>query len=194
MKSAIIILAAGASIRLGKPKQLLLYKGKSLVQHVVTEAKNSRADEVVVILGANHDLIANEIPADKKIKFIVNDQWEEGMASSIKAGIIFVTKEVSPDFAILAVCDQPFIDSALFNKLIDTHLRTNKPIVASQYQHTLGTPVLFDKQFFNELVSLNGDHGARSIILKHPTRLTTIPFPSGHIDIDTNEQYKELLA
>ena len=194
MKSAIIILAAGASIRLGKPKQLLLYKGKSLVQHVVTEAKNSRADEVVVILGANHDLIANEIPADKKIKFIVNDQWEDGMASSIKAGIIFVTKEVSPDFAILAVCDQPFIDSALFNKLIDTHLRTNKPIVASQYQHTLGTPVLFDKQFFNELVSLNGDHGARSIILKHPTRLTTIPFPSGHIDIDTNEQYKELLA
>jgi molybdenum cofactor cytidylyltransferase len=194
LKSAIIILAAGASIRLGKPKQLLLYKGKSLVQHVVTEAKNSRADEVVVILGANHDLIANEIPADKKIKFIVNDQWEEGMASSIKAGIIFVTKEVSPDFAILAVCDQPFIDSALFNKLIDTHLRTNKPIVASQYQHTLGTPVLFDKQFFNELVSLNGDHGARSIILKHPTRLTTIPFPSGHIDIDTNEQYKELLA
>ena len=194
LKTSVIILAAGASSRLGRPKQLLTYKGRSLLWHAIHEACISRADEVLVILGANHDLMVNEIPHDKKIKFILNDHWKEGMASSIKAGIEFIQQISMPDCLILAVCDQPFLDSALFNGLIDKHVKTNKPIVACQYEQTLGTPVLFSKQYFGHLISLKGEQGAKSILRQHENEVATITFPFGHIDIDTNEQYKALLA
>jgi molybdenum cofactor cytidylyltransferase len=187
-------LAAGASSRLGKPKQLLHYKGKTLLLHVVYEAKISKADNILVVLGANHDLVENEIPADKKIQSIVNDHWEEGMASSIRAGIGYLQQVIKPDCAILAVCDQPFIDSSLFNSLIETYIKTKKQIVACQYKDTLGTPVLFDKQFFDQLTALKGDQGAKNIILEQADEVATISFPSGDIDIDTREQYNALLA
>ena len=194
MKSVIIILAGGSSSRLGKPKQLLPFQGKTLLLHVIDEAKISGADEILVVLGANHEQIQKEVPSGKKIKMIVNDLWSEGMASSIRAGIGLMQQVIKPDCAILAVCDQPFINSSLFNNLIETYRNTKKQIIACQYEHTLGTPVLFDKQFFDQLMDLKGDQGAKEIILQHPAQTATISFHSGQIDIDTNEQYKELLA
>jgi molybdenum cofactor cytidylyltransferase len=194
LKSVIIILAAGASTRLGKPKQLLPYKGTTLLLHAIDEAKLSRAEQILVVLGANYDRIQKEIPFGKKIKIIVNEDWAEGIASSIRSGIGLLRQTIKPDCAILAVCDQPYIHSDLFNSLMDSYVETKKQIVACQYERTLGTPVLFDKSFFDQLMQLKGDQGAKNIITRHPDQTTTIPFQSGQIDIDTNEQYKELLA
>jgi len=193
LNSAIIILAAGSSSRLGKPKQLLEYRGKTLIQHAITSSENANIDKVIVVLGANHDLISKDIRVGERIKYVVNYAWHEGMSSSIKLGLTFLQKIFRPDCVILAVCDQPFINSSLLNDLIQTHIDSKKPIIACSYENTIGTPVLFDKTFFPVLIKLQGDHGAKKIIMQHPGEFVTIPFPPGDIDIDTKEQYDALI-
>ena len=193
MNSAIIILAAGASSRLGRPKQLLIYQGKTLIQHVISVAEKSKADEIILVLGSDHELISKETAIGKKTSAIVNDKWKGGMASTITIGLNFLRQNFNADFAIIAVCDQPFIDTALLNELMDKHVETSKPIVACRYENTLGTPVLFHKNLFGQLLTLSGDEGAKKLIMQHVNDVETIPFPLGGIDIDTNEQYTALM-
>ena len=188
----IVILAAGASIRMGKPKQLLQYKGKNLLQHVAEAAVNSNANNVIVVLGANSDLVAKEID---KLKFhvIVNAEWEEGMASSVRIGLKTLQK-LSPatEGVIFMVCDQPFVTSFVLNDLIDTQSATGKAIVTCNYGETIGPPALFHKSLFPELMQLRGDAGARKIIQQHGNDVATVLFKKGKIDIDTKEDYEAL--
>ena len=193
MNSAIIILAAGSSSRLGKPKQLLSYHGKSLINHVISVAENSIADEIIVVLGSHYELIIKEIPANKKLRVIINAEWEEGIASSIRAGLKLLQQGSEVDAAIFTVCDQPFITTSLLNNLIEMYQQSKMPIVASSYENTIGTPVLFDKNLFEELLLLKGDSGAKKMIVNHKDKVATIPFPKGNIDIDTNDEYEDLM-
>lgn len=190
---AIIVLAAGASNRLGRPKQLLIYKGKSLLRHVLDIAKNVNAQPVIVVLGANSQLTSNEIPGDSNIYKIINDNWNKGISSSICCGLNAL-QQIAPssEGAIFTVCDQPFITASFLNKLITVQKETGKPIVASSYENTVGTPVLFHKTFFPELLALQGDAGAKTIIRQHTGSYVTVPFPKGEIDIDTGADYKAL--
>ena len=147
----IILLAAGSSGRLGKPKQLLKYKGKSLLQYLIDQAKDSSANCIVVVMGANAEVVLAVLQTDK-IHMVQNNDWKEGMASSIRCGINEVQK-INPatDAAILMVCDQPFVTTALLNDLITTHQETGRPIVTSSYDNTAGPPALFHKSIFSEL-------------------------------------------
>lgn len=190
---AIIVLAAGASNRLGRPKQLLPYRGKSLLRNVMGVAKSVNAHPVIAVLGANSHLTGNEIEEDKNVYKIVNDNWGEGISSSIQCGLKFL-QQISPssDAAIFMVCDQPFITGSLLNKLITAQKKTGKPIVASSYDNTIGTPVLFHKSLFSELMDLRGDAGAKKIISQHADSVVTVSFPKGKIDIDTAADYAEL--
>ena len=186
----IVVLAAGASTRLGKPKQLLPYQGKSLLQHVVDAAVNSKANPVIVVLGANADLVSTEI--DKiKVHVIENSEWEEGMASSIRTGLNTLLK-ISPvvDAVIFMVCDQPFVSAVVLDDLITTYLKTGKPIVTCNYGEAIGSPTLFHKSLFAELMQLKGDAGARKIIQTHNDEVATVLFVKGNIDIDTKEDYE----
>jgi molybdenum cofactor cytidylyltransferase len=189
----IIILAAGSSSRLGRPKQLLEFNGITLLSHTTAEAANSKADSVVVVLGARADLIASGI--DREIVYIVkNKNWDEGMASSVRLGLkTLLNQTPSLDAVIFMVCDQPFVSASLLNDLINTYKESGKRIVACNYGETTGPPALFHKSFFAELMQLKGDAGAKKIIQQHSDEVATVVFPKGKIDIDSIEDYEKLV-
>ena len=188
----IIMLAAGSSGRMGSPKQLLPYKNKSLLQYLINESKTSFANSIVVVLGANAAAIQTGLQTET-IHITINDEWNEGMASSIRCGINEL-KKINPaiDAAILMVCDQPFVTAALLNDIITTQQQTNKLIVTSSYDKTNGPPALFHKSIFPELLQLKGDLGARSIVQKYANEVVSVAFPKGNIDIDTAADYEAL--
>jgi molybdenum cofactor cytidylyltransferase len=183
-----VILAAGQSSRLGEPKQLLKYQNKTLLQHAIDTAKQS-VKSIIVVLGSNADNILEETDASG-VHVIINDDWQSGMASTIRCGIEVLDFNI--DAAILMVCDQPFVSLDLLNGLIQKQAETGKPIIASQYGDTIGTPALFGKQFFSELMGLKGDTGAKKIMMQNGGLVATVSFPQGSIDIDTKDDYKAL--
>lgn len=189
---AIIILAAGSSSRMGRPKQLLPYSGKSLLEHTVDAANDADANPVIVVLGANAALLEKEID-EKKVHIVENKEWKEGMASSVRCGLnTLIHIAPSSDAVIIMVCDQPFVSSALLNELIATQKKTGKPIVTSQYENAIGPPALFCKSIFSELLELKGDAGAKKIMEQRGSDVAAVLFKQGSIDIDTEADYKAL--
>ena len=189
---AVIILAAGRSARLGSPKQLLSYRGKTLLQHTIDTAIESQASPILVVLGSGKDAIKKELE-QKQVFILENSSWESGMASSISCGITNL-QELAPESeaVILMVCDQPFVDAKLLNNLITKHKDTRQSIVASSYANTLGTPALFHQSLFSELLVLEGESGAKSLIKKYSLQSGFVSFDQGSIDIDTRENYRNL--
>lgn len=187
-----IILAAGQSTRLGSPKQLLFYKGKNLLQHAIDTAKQASVRSIIVVLGSDFELLVNEIDTTG-LHIVKNEDWQTGMASSICCGINSL-KDMAllPDAAIFMVCDQPFVTASLLDDLLEVQKATNQPIVASEYEDTIGIPALFHKSFFPQLLGLRGDAGAKKVMQQYPDSLATIPFPLGTIDIDTSDDYERL--
>jgi molybdenum cofactor cytidylyltransferase len=189
---AVIILAAGRSARLGSPKQLLSYRGKTLLQHTIDTALESQASPILVVLGSGKDAIKKELE-QKQVFILENSSWESGMASSISCGITNL-QELAPESkaVILMVCDQPFVNAKLLNNLITKHKDTRQSIVASSYANTLGTPALFHQSLFSELLVLEGESGAKSLIKKYSLQTGFVSFDQGSIDIDTRENYRNL--
>lgn len=188
--TGIIILAAGSSSRLGQPKQNLVYKGKTLLQRVVETALSSICQPVVVVLGANYQLIAPTI-SGYLVEVIINHEWSEGMASSIRSGLKKCL-EMKPSLKSVAimVCDQPFVDTYLVNMLTVT--KAHEGICACSYSGTVGVPVLFDAVYFDELLQLKGAEGAKKVMQHHMEKVKEIPFDLGSIDIDTMTDYDRL--
>jgi molybdenum cofactor cytidylyltransferase len=185
----IILLAAGGSMRLGHPKQLLKFGDRTLLQYSIEAALASGATPVVVVLGANADQLQQEINSEK-VQVMMNQKWEEGMASSIRCGVSGFDDIV--EGIILMVCDQPYVSADLLNELIETHQKSGKQIVACSYGNTFGPPVFFHRSLFGELLQLKGDVGARNIVKQHSDLVETIPFVKGTVDIDTEADYQEL--
>lgn len=192
--TVIIILAAGNSSRLGQPKQLLRYKDDTLLQHIIKEASLVKESVVIVVTGANHELIEKEIDSSK-IETVFNRDWELGMSSSISTGLNKAL-QLYPEIkkCIFAVCDQPFVSHFVFENLITKYHKTGKGIVASSYAGTLGTPVLFDKKYFDELLYLKGQEGAKKIINQYLNDTASVSFEKGKIDIDTKDDYNKLIS
>jgi molybdenum cofactor cytidylyltransferase len=189
----VVILAAGRSTRMGSPKQLLPYSATTLLQHTIDAAESSQAQAVTVVLGSNAGLIRETIKS-QETNYIINTSFREGIASSIRCGIDELVKSHPHVHAvILMVADQPYVSATLLNQLIEQYLTKDQPIVASKYGETLGTPVLFDKRFWNELLQLKGDEGAKSLIYKYIDQAGIVPFPGGDIDIDTREDFNNLI-
>ncbi len=191
--TAIIILAAGGSSRFGKTKQLLHFNNKTLLQHVIDEAVESGAEPVIVVAGANAEEVSKEINKEQ-VQIVFNDKWEEGMASGIVAGVKkAITLNNDIEKVIIAVCDQPFVSSGLFQQLYKKQKKGVQHIVASAYADTIGTPALFTQKYFDALLSLTGDEGAKKILKANEDDVVTVDFPQGVIDIDTQKDYEDLL-
>lgn len=192
METGILILAAGNSSRLGEPKQLLNFKGKSLLLHVTQQALEV-TKSVVVVTGSNHHQIKKEIENLKAV-IIENTNWNEGMASSINVGLNqILTLFPNIESCIISVCDQPFIEASVFTELISKQKESQNGIVASQYSEILGTPVLFTKKYFEDLLSLSGQEGAKKLLQKFKNDIAEINFEKGAIDIDTEDDYQQLI-
>jgi molybdenum cofactor cytidylyltransferase len=186
-RTGVIILAAGNSSRLGRPKQLLPYGGQMLLTHATTEALNAGLHPVVVVTGAYHAEVSESLRG-QAVDIVLNPAWETGMASGIVAGLSNILS-LHPDVEaiIIAVCDQPFISSALLLQLVDMHETSGKGIIACAYADSGGTPVLFERSYFEQLLGLSGSEGAKQLLKQYPADLATIAFSRGHIDIDNEE-------
>jgi molybdenum cofactor cytidylyltransferase len=190
-ETGIVILAAGASTRLGQPKQLLTYKGRSLLAHACESALASLCDPVIVVLGARAAQIKAEL-AGLPVQIAENAGWEAGMGSSIRVGVQKLLDTTEVDAVILMLCDQPFVSAHTINKLIQVHQATNQSIVASRYSDTLGVPALFAASHFQDLMALEGEKGARVLFKKYPEEIALVTFEHGNIDIDTAQDYQRL--
>jgi molybdenum cofactor cytidylyltransferase len=188
----IILLAAGDSSRLGRPKQLLVYNGETLLQHSLQAAAASSASPIIIVLGAGSEQLKAGLEG-ANVHIIENSDWEEGMASSIRHGVETLV-EISPaaEGLILMMCDQPYVTSGVLDRLIETHNTTGKSIVASGYAETYGPPTFFHRSTFPQLLELKGDIGARSVIRQHSAEVEVVPFAEGEIDIDTEGDYEKL--
>ncbi|MBD2249088.1 nucleotidyltransferase family protein [Nostoc sp. FACHB-888] len=189
----LIILAAGASVRMGTPKQLLRYGEQSLIGHIVEVANASVCHPIIVVLGPYSERIKPEINSEE-VHIVENPLFGEGISSSIRVGIQalnLINKEAKS--VVLMVCDQPFISPQLINQLVEVYETTLKPIVASQYANTLGVPALFNRTLFAKLTTLSGTDGARQIIKKYLGEVLAIPFSEGVFDLDTPDDYEQLL-
>ena len=193
-KIGAVILAAGESSRFGRPKQLVQFRGKSLVRRVVDAAKDANCSAIVVVLGSKREQIEREL---KETDAIVaeNQDWRRGIGSSIRVGVESAVNQ-APDIEaiVLLTCDQPFLKTDTIERLIATREKTGKAIVASSYSETLGVPALFDRSCFQELLALDDETGAKAIILSNRERVAELLFPEGKIDIDTAADYKKLTA
>jgi len=187
----LVLLAAGESKRMGSPKQLLKIGSNSLIYHMTKKALRSSCFPVVIVLGASKSLVISEIE-NLPVFVTENPDWESGMSSSIKIGIREMLRVYPPVKAgIIMVIDQPHITTPLINELVDAH-KTNatKSIIASTYEGACGTPVLFDKKWFVQLLKLKGDKGAKALITNcPPSELSTINFVKGEVELDTLEDY-----
>ncbi len=187
----LIILAAGASTRLGSPKQLLNFDGETFLRRVAREAVNSVCQPVVAVFGANAGQFENSVE-DLAIHSVKNDDWKNGMQTSIRAGIekiLEIDEQISG--AIIAVCDQPFVTRKIFDELAKKFARSDALIVASRYAETVGVPALFGRTLFPDLKNLDErGGGAKFLIKKYLDQTITVDFPEGVIDIDTPEDFE----
>ena len=185
--TSIIILAAGNSSRLGLPKQLLRYKNKSFLRLIAEKALEVQPAEVIAVLGFESDRMQHELE-DLPIRIVLNREWVEGIASSVRAGINTVRSHA--DGALIALCDQPAVTTELLSQLIFL-CSHEKPIAAAEYNQILGVPACFDRSIFPELLLLQGDTGAKRVIAQDRARVAAHPFPKAAIDIDTLEDYQK---
>ncbi len=191
-QTAIILLAAGESSRMGRPKQLLKLNGKSLLCHAVEKAIRADIGPVIVVLGAFLKRMEKELD-HFSVEKVVNDNWQQGMGSSIRAGILAVQKHhLACRGTIIMLTDQPYADEHLLKKLIQTHQDSQMPIVASAYKEILGVPAYFHQSYFSRLSQLEGQMGARKFIQQHFSEVASVPFAQGIVDIDTPQDYNKI--
>jgi molybdenum cofactor cytidylyltransferase len=175
------ILAAGASRRLGRPKQLLRWRGNELIRHLALQALYSRADEIAVIVGAHADHVVAAV-SELPLRCLVNLEWREGVASSIRCAAHWATQR-GLSALVLMTCDQPHLEAKHLDSLIAEH-ESGVMQVASRYGGVIGVPALFDATVFHRLFTLHGDAGAATI-LRNERSTCSIEWPAGEIDIDT---------
>jgi len=182
---AAIVLAAGASTRLGQPKQLLKLDGESLLHRTVRIAGEAGCVPIYVVLGFEADRMGLEI-TDLPVKPIINRDWESGMASSLRCGVEVLMKETPlPERVLVLLCDQAKLSAEILSRLIQTSAGENSMITASNYAGRLGVPAIFNEHLYPDLLKVEGDQGARAVILRHSSQTSVVEFPEGAMDIDT---------
>jgi molybdenum cofactor cytidylyltransferase len=187
-----IVLAAGESRRMGRSKQLLQFKGETLLRRASRAAIEAGCEPVIVVLGNRSDEFAGEL-ADLPVNVAVNQNWASGIGSSIRVGVQRIL-EISPaiDALLIMLCDQPLVDAAILRRLIGAYLHSEKQVCASSFARTIGPPVVVDRRFFPKLANLADDRGAKEIWLKHPESFGIFACEAAAADIDTPADYERL--
>jgi molybdenum cofactor cytidylyltransferase len=188
-RMAAVILAAGGSSRFGSPKQLLPWKGKTLLEHVVDTVLESSVQETIVVLGHEAQRLG-ELISDRRLSIVVNEDWETGQSSSVLAGIQSLPE--SYDACLFLLADQPNVTVDLIEQVLTRYRQTLAPIVAPVHAGRRGNPVLFDQALFPELLEMTGDEGGRQVIQHHRSEMEEVEVedPDLFLDIDTVEEYE----
>ena len=188
MTVGVVLLAAGGSSRLGRPKQLVLHQGKTLMRRAAEAAVAAECGPVVVVLGAQREAVASELTG-LPVRLVEHPEWSAGPGGSLVAGVRALTAgdAAAPavDAVLVMLCDQLRVDSAHLRALVEAWRRTGAAVVASAYEETRGVPALFSRAVFPELGALGPEQGARGVIAREPSRVMEVPLPGGGEDVDT---------
>jgi CTP:molybdopterin cytidylyltransferase MocA len=194
MKSAGLVLAAGASSRMGRPKQLLEVDGRPMLERVVAHACASRLDGVVVVLGANAEAILAAVDLGRA-RPVHNPDYATGLSSSLRAGLAVLGPEVGRAVVILG--DQPAISAALLDDLLDRQAASGLPAAALSFGGLLHPPVVLARELWEGLKTLEGDVGCRALIRAQAERVATLPVATDDrhpVDVDTPDDYRRLVG
>lgn len=183
-----ILLAAGQSKRMGKSKLLMPFGQSTMIEQTVDNLLGSAANEVVVVLGDRAGAVKRLI-AERPVKLAINPDYEQGMSTSIVAGLKLVDRRTGA--VMIALGDQPLIDSQTINRLIAGFLSHDKGIAIPTYRGERGHPVIFDVKYWRQMLTLDGDVGARQIVQKNPDDIIEVAVDCEgiQIDIDTADCY-----
>jgi molybdenum cofactor cytidylyltransferase len=179
-----IVLAAGASTRFGSPKQLVRLGGRPLLHTVVTRAAEIAGNALIVVLGAGAEELA-PLLRHSSGTVVINREWREGLASSIRAGIAALPAACTA--ALLLLADQPAVTAHDLRRLAGTWRKQPQYMAAALYAGTVGVPAIFPRTVFPELAALRGDAGARAVLRRGSDTLMRVPMPSAALDVDTPE-------
>ena len=188
-KIAIIILAAGASKRMGQPKQLLTWGDTTLLGDTIKKAKHL-SSSILVVLGANATKIRSTL--NKEVQVTICPNREQGMGVSLAHGIKVITENVQYDSVLVLLVDQPLFTIEYLSNLLKTHQTYQPKITATSYGSKNGVPAIFHHSIFSELLELNADYGARRLIEKHRVSVKSIEPKGMALDIDTYEKYIQI--
>ncbi len=199
--TAIILLAAGGSRRLGHPKQRVLFRGESLLRHMTQIALGSSASEVVVVLGFQASILRNDLQ-DLPVAIVENPVWERGMGSSLKAGLAAARAQRADLEAVLFMTvDQPAVTTTLLNALWETcreggtgEQNFHHTLAACTYGDSVGVPAVFGCRWFGHLEEIGDSEGAKRLLNAHRHKVRQLAFPEGDLDIDTPEDLSRLRA
>jgi len=175
-----ILLAAGASRRLGTPKQALLWEGETLLHRAARVALEAGFSPVIVVVGAAAE-VSRQALGSLEVQVVSNPEWEEGMGASIRAGMGALPQQANG--VLLLVCDQPALSVGHLQALLRHHEAGQVRVIASVYSGVRGVPALFPGPWFAKLHALSGDKGARGLLLG--PEVLEVPFPEGELDVDT---------
>lgn len=189
---AVVVLAAGASKRMGASKQLLKWGNDSLLTHTVQTVLKLKTNKVIVVLGANYKIIENEIK-NLPVTILNNEEWEVGIGKSIACAINYIVGINSDiDGVLITLADQPFVNTKFLELMIQNYDTNQHSIIATSYEDgSLGVPVIFDKKYFGELSKLKHDKGAKIILKKHRSLVKSVNSVFKNIDIDFIEDYEK---
>lgn len=189
---AALILAAGGSRRLGRPKQLEPWGSTTLLGHVIDLVESFPVDETWVVVGADLDRVLNEI-GPRPVGIIQNPDWETGLASSLRVGLDALTQLSKADGVLVFLGDQPAVRADVVTALIEKHRRSSAMAIVPKYRYSLGNPVLLDRVLWPRLMSLEGDEGAQRLLQAHSEWVEEVWFDSlPPRDIDTQADIEEL--
>lgn len=180
-----VVLAAGASTRMGTPKLLLPLGGEPIIRRTVREVSSAGFDDVLVVVGHEHEKIVAALEG-LPCRHAVNAGYKSGMGSSFRTAVTHLS---SSDAALFALADQPLVTSHEYRQLLDAYRGRGQGIVCARYGNVTAPPHLFDREFFAELAEL--EHGARPVLARHRDRMTVLQFPPELLlDVDTPADYE----
>ena len=188
-----IILAAGESKRMGQLKQLLPFRGSTLLGQIVENLLQSQAAETIVVLGSQAEKIIPQIDREP-VKIVVNPDFEQGMSSSIKCGLSHISE--AADGVMIVLGDQPLIEKETIDLLIERHRQSERGIILPVYNGIRGHPVIFTMKYKDELLRLTGDIGGKQIVERHPSDVLEVEVDSESVvtSIDAESDYQSLVG
>lgn len=189
---AVLVLAAGNSSRMGKPKQLLDLGGVPMLEHTVACARGASLEKIWVVLGAGADEIQHAIP-HLEAKIIKCPTWRLGMGSSLKFGLTCILEQKNVTGVLVLVCDQPGLSAKHISELVNVFIQGNATAVGSFYANRIGVPAIFNPGLFQAILKMEDLHGAGKLLNELGLQVASIPFPLGEFDVDTPEDYQKFL-